>query len=795
MRGLICMGSAFLGSMLLAADRQVDVRVRTTAGGPQIQVDGQGVSPRMFWGIDNPRRRPVDGTWRRHRISFTPRADAAMCRFELNPQKASGRFEVRGLDTNALYRAERDKTRTFDFEARAEGAISYFRPSLVQLAPKNEHFEYHRLLSVTPDDPEDSNFISQCRAARRAGVRFFSFFAPNLWPERGGEIEFAVWDKTCDALIAAVPDALIVPRVTVNPPDPWLDAHPEVKMVSETGETWNAPSIHAPLYRAVALDYTRRVARHFMERYPRHFAGLHMTGQSTQEWYYWGSWEAMSGYDTATRAAYRRWLKAEGLPEADVPSRGERHAQDAVRGLIDPSRRPNVIRFNRFLSESMVDFMGEVCRATREATDGRKLVFSFYGYAYELVSFRHGVPASGNCALQRIFEKWADAVDILCAPLCYTDRAWLGTSPAIGPVETVNRNGMFWLNEDDLRTHLVEDNSSGDGGYAPLYAPGETADAMRRTMLQEIVRGAAGWWMDHGTGWYDSWDEIWRPVADLDVLERASLARRRPYTPEVAVLADEDSLLCCGTDSHLFARPLLNLSRFAFPRAGVSYGQYMLQDVLAKPLSDEAKLRIHPCTIYLTPEKERRLAAAREAAPKVVRAWCHLPGLLSEKGLDTAGVERLTGFAADLVTTGACVATATALGRHLGLPPSFGVREPIGRLVPRLKDGDEVWATWADGSPAVVVRGNGTGGADALVGTAELPAELIRALALRAGARSLLAADEVNRAAVWRSDDLEVVQSLADGFRDFRKGEVRVRRVENAARPCGVPGRSPLDAR
>ena len=52
--------------------------------------------------------------------------------------------------------------------------------------------------------------------------------------------------------------------------------------------------------------------------------------------------------------------------------------------------------------------------------------------------------------------------------------------------------------------------------------------------------------------------------------------------------------------------------------------------------------------------------------------------------------------------------------------------------------------------------------------------------ALRAGARSLLAADEVNRAAVWRSDDLEVVQSLAEGFRDFRKGEVRVRRVENA---------------
>jgi len=776
--GIVCCLAAVF-SLGATAVPQTEVRVRDTPGGPQIQVNGQRVAPRMFWGVDNPRRRPVDGTWRRHRISFTPQADVVMSRFELNPQVAPGRFFVRGVDTNAFYSVKRGQTLAFDFEVRSEGDISYFRPALLQLAPRHDHYQYLRIqVSVPADEPGDSSFVAQSVQARRAGVRFFSFYAANLWPEKGGEIEFAAWDKTCDALIAAVPDALIIPRITLNPPEWWTDLHPETQMGSETGEMWwEAPSIHSPLFREAAFDYTRRVIRHFMERYPKHFAGIHMTGQSSQEWYYLNSWNALCGYDAPTRNAYAKWQRENGFTPANVPPRDERHAQDAVRGLIDPSKRPNVVRFNRFLSETMADFVGELCQTAREATEGKKLVLSFYSYVYELVSFHHGVPASGNCALQRFLSKWRDTVDILCAPRCYSDRGWLGTTPAIGPVETINRNGILWLNEDDFRTHINERRYPREK-IDMLHSPRETEDAMRRTLLEELVRGAAGWWMDQGNGWYDSWDEIWRAVAELEPLEREMLARTRPYSPEVAVLADEESMLCLGTDSHIFARPLVNRSRFNFPRAGVSFGQYILQDVLEKPLPDEARLRIHLCTCWLTPEKERRLAAARQASPRALRAWCHLPGVLGDSGIDMDGVKRLTGFEAELVSTGSCVAAATELGRQFGLPGTFGLGQPVGRLVPRLLEGDEVWAVWRDGSPAVVVRGNVSGGADALVGTAELPAGLIRALAVRAGARSAFAQEEVGQAAAWHSDNLEVIQSLSDGFRDFRKGEVRFRKLQ-----------------
>lgn len=771
--------AALMAVCRLQAEEQLEVRVRNTPAGPQIQVDGESVAPRICWSFDNPKRRPVDGTWRRHTISFTPRADAGTCRLELYPQTAPGRFFVRGIDTNATYRAERDKTLTFDFEARSEGGISYFRPLLAQLEPLNDHYEYHRMLSVTPDDPADSVLVSECIAARRAGVRMFSFFAPNIWPVAGEEPEYAVWDKTCDAILAAVPDALLVPRVTLNPPFKWLDDHPDAKMVNEKGEAWPRASINSPVYKEAALDFTRKAVRHFMARYPRQLAGVHVTGQNAQEWYYWHAWDALSGYDAGTRAAYRRWLKAHGLPEADVPSPGERHAQDLIPGLIDPVRRPNVVNFNRFLSDAMVDFMGEICKAVREASEGKKLVFAFHGYAYEMVGLRYGAPASGNCNLQRVFDKWADCIDVLCAPVSYSDRGWIGTTPAIGPIETVNRNGMLWLNENDIRTHLVDNKVSGNGSFCPLYTPQETADALRRTMLQDLVRGAADWWMDHGEGWFDSWDEVWKPLSTLKSLDRELLKRHRPYTPEVALLADDDSMMYFGTCSTNFAKSLVHYVRRHFPRAGVSYGQYMLEDALRKPLPDEIKLIVHACTFHLSPEKERRLAdARRRSSPKILRAWCHLPGILSDRGIDLRGVARLTGFEAELALEGNCMATATGLGRSLGLPETFGTRSRAGRLVPRLMEGDEVWATWFDGSPAVVVRPNGQGGADALVGTVELPPGLVYALAKRAGARSAFAQDEVGKAVAWWSDELEVIQSHADDFRDFRKGEVRfVRRL------------------
>ncbi len=652
----------------------VEVRVRNTAGGPRVFVDGQPTAARMFWGLDNQKRRELTPDWRWHRLRVTPPADAGVARLTLNPDPgARGRVEVCGVSTNMLMRAEKGKTLELAFEARAVGELKGFRPALQQVT--SGIYEYHGVLDLPPDDPEESNLISQCRGARKAGIRFISFFAPNAFADCGEPIDFAAWDAVMERLIAAVPDALIIPRVTVNPPARWFERHPDARIVNEHGERIDGPSIESEEYRRHAFDFVRRTARHFYEKYPRHFAGLHITGASTQEWYYYGSWQWLSGYDAGTAAAYRRWRAEQGLPPAAVPTPAERHGAADANGVIDAARHPNVIAFNRFLSARMVDFLGEINRIVRRETEGKKLTFAFYGYHYELVTFAHGYPASGNCALGRLLEKWKDAIDVLTAPLCYTDRGWLGTSPVIGPAETIRRNGILWLNEDDLRTHLGSE-LAGDGSWCCLKTATETRDAIRRTTLQEIIRGDTGWWMDHGAGWYDSEAEIWQPVGELAALEAQMLARPEPYVPEVALIVDEEMLLTLGDGSQRWAHPLINEGRFAVPRAGLSLGQYTLGDVRRRSLDARTRLRL-------------RLVPSGEETD-------------------------LTG--------------------------------PLLRT--------------ADGAVEVALS--------------KLSAPLVHSLAIRAGLKPRLSAAEVGQAAVWSGSGLVAIQALAEGFRDFRQGEVRL---------------------
>ena len=105
--------------------------MRGTAGGPRVFVDGEPTAARMFWGLDNQKRRELTADWRRHCLRVTPPADAGMVKLTLNPDLGcSGRVEVRGVDTNALLRAEKGKTLEVGFEARSVGGLRGFRPAL-----------------------------------------------------------------------------------------------------------------------------------------------------------------------------------------------------------------------------------------------------------------------------------------------------------------------------------------------------------------------------------------------------------------------------------------------------------------------------------------------------------------------------------------------------------------------------------------------------------------------------------------------------------------------------------------
>ena len=155
---------------------------------------------------------------------------------------------------------------------------------------------------------------------------------------------------------------------------------------------------------------------------------------------------------------------------------------------------------------------------------------------------RYGPANSGHYGLENLLKKANGSIDILCSPISYFDRAFCGSAPNMSAGETVMRNGVLWLNEDDTRTHL-DHRSEAYVQEGTLVTLPQSRSVMLRNTAQEAIRGFGSWWMDlPGMGWYDS-AELWDVQRGLMPLEHKMLARTAPFTPEIALIQDEESMI------------------------------------------------------------------------------------------------------------------------------------------------------------------------------------------------------------------------------------------------------------
>ncbi len=800
-------------AVLLAAGRgaaepepaETVVRVRPTPAGPQIHVNGKPMPGRMFWGQALTRKLPVGPEWNRFEYTVTPRADVPRAGFRIRFEATNNVPEIRNfrfertdgatLITNHTLRADlttlqftrgvdalaKDVPCRFSFEARAV-TPTWIRPALHQYGPGVYNYW---LMEIPLDDGNGLTLVEQAKLARKHGVRLISCMTPNSWMPDGDD-NFGPIDHLFRQIIEAVPDALIIPRVTVNAPAWWLKKYPGARVVMQDGETVELSSVSSRLYRKEAAAFLERIVKHLCVAFPKHFAGVHFSGQACGEWCYWDCWRRGSGYDPAAKAAFRAWLAVRGAPDAamaEPPTMAERRLLTDDMRLLDPATRKRLIEFNYFLQEEMSDIVGELATVARRASGGKKIVGAFYGYDWEHAKIWQGASITGSGGLWRLIEKSAADFDMLAAPITYSDRGWLGTTPVIGVVETLARKGILWMNEDDFRTPLA-DEARPLGEYCFITNRSECCETLLRTTAQEAIRGISAWWMDlPGSGWFND-PAYWKVLSDFDETDRMLLARKRPYKPDVAVTIDEDSIQHIACAGNHVTSPLICKSRKSFPRAGVTFGQYLLNDLVRDPV--DMKLQIHLAAWHLSPETERALVRQIAATPDITRVWCWAPGYIGEDKFDPAGTERLTGFKVSPSKLANALCHVTPLGRKLGLPETWGVdtrENPM--LGVETQPGDEVWATWGDGAPAVVVRPNKGGvGFTIFEGACELPPALVWAFANKAGVRRYFSCADVGKAVVFATDGFAVVQALEDGARildfgngpvetAFRKGEIR----------------------
>jgi hypothetical protein len=588
-------------------------------------------------------------------------------------------------------------------------------------------------------------FYAQIQMAARAQVNFVSFIIYLPWPEPGKPADFSHIDALCNYVLEANPNALIIPRVGIDPPQWWLKAHPDQQM------QWQEPvrsselnpvhpvAIASRLYRQEAAAHLSDLIGHMESAYGDHIAGYHIAAQNTNEWFYNGTWwNAYSGYAPPDLVEWRAWLHTQYASDADlqkawndpavtrdtaeVPPAARRRHVDA--DLLDPVADRPVLDWNDYRQEDMADAACELAHVARQKTAGRKLVLEFYGYLFEFAGAPGGASVAGHYDLRRLLD--SPDLDILCSPISYFDRGAGQGAPAMTAAESVELAGKLYLMEDDTSTYL--NYLSPPGANAGASNIGETHQLLLRNGAEIALRNFGTWWMDLcQIGWFDD-SRMWAMLDRFRPVETTMLRLAQPFRPEIAAVIDEKNMRMLTSLGAERGRAISE-SRAALGRVGAPYGQYLNDDVLAARVP-WAKMEVFLSPWRMTAHERAQLLDQTRGK---VRVWGYAPGYDDGDTASLAAMRQLTGFQVEPAHPVHAVATPTDAGRKLGLAAPFGK----GNLRPAFAvtdaTADETLATFDDGSAAVALRRTADGGASLFVGTGDFTPELLRIAARVAG--------------------------------------------------------------
>ncbi len=637
MRKTLCFCLMLVGAAGVAGtpDGAIDVRVRQTPGGPRIFVDGKAIRPRFFYGSP-PCLCPISFEHvREFNIPFLAEEDSGNVTVAIDLVDEKEKLwlsrprlvdETAGVTNSLSVRARGDGVQHYRQTGLKVRKGHFYRFLFDHRAARYRTFFTHRVSYVRGDGTERTlplpywdTLCDTVRLAAGADVNLVTFSTDTSWgcerwwSESGDPSAYARIDETCRALIAANPKVLLVPRVSANAP-PWLlKRRPDMRMKFDNGQTCEMSSVSCRDYRKEAVAQIERLARHLRETFPRNFAGMHVCGQSSAEWFYnLSDTKNLSGYDVHTKEAFRSWLARRGASDAataEVPSPEKRRT--VLPGFrYDPVRDKRILDFIRFRQEEVATLIDEFGAAIKRATGGHSLALFFYGYTFENGAAPAGAGETGHFALEWLLKNGRGHVDGLSAPLSYQTHRWPGPLTVMGAAETIQRHGILWINENDNRTHHEDIWDHGGQKYSD---PWRTQQCFMRDSAVQILRGYGDWWMDlFGRGWFRD-EDVWKVRRKLNALDDLMLARKKPYSPEVAVVVNEESFLGNGWGSR--PRMLKLRERGGYGTCGATYGQYLLNDVLADP--PDAKLFVMAFVPDMTEaqrEKVRQLKAARPDA-------------------------------------------------------------------------------------------------------------------------------------------------------------------------------------
>ena len=474
-----------------------------------------------------------------------------------------------------------------------------------------------------------------------------------------GSPDFTELDNTLQSILLRHPRQAISVQVSVTDPGPrWRENHPEEGIQDEKGEFRiknyrDTPEATSSMASRLWLEDSKRMLRLLVKHLEEIPAGERVISilpcaGITWEWIHWGSargvWVDYSPHfkrffhdylrkcyqndiSILNRAWYSDYKEFQEIP---LPTPEQRSAADG--DLRPPASFQPQIDFSESISELISGNILALCQCIKEATHGRTLTGTYYGYANYILNGPR-IHDGGHQRLMRLLN--SPDVDILMAPSRYGTRDLGEVGGFMQPEASVRLHGKLLLSECDVRP-VNADNALG----RPSTLSGSRA-IIQREFASQVAGRAAMRWFDFSRGWIAGDPRLLQLAASLakqddDLrLKGGSLPDDSGFS--CAVLTSSKTASMLARDSQLNSQLVeINYSRLL--RSGLSCTFYDIEDLPA--IADRHNLFVFLNVMRFDAPQQEALAKL-VADPKNTLFFTQVSGILQNNTPETAWAESI----------------------------------------------------------------------------------------------------------------------------------------------------------
>lgn len=487
--------------------------------------------------------------------------------------------------------------------------------------------------------------------------------------------DFTALDNQMEMFCRFAPEGYFMPMAILDMPEWWMKAHN-----SEVNSFWQ-PGEASLMEEWVeeATDYLQAFLRHCEEKWGERVFAYSFSAGRTTEWF--------DAFSTTP-------LKVAAYGKSPVPTE-----EDLAKTDLYENDSPEY-QYLKFCSTLVPRLIKRFAAAARQVVREKPMGI-FYGYCCLPANWLNKMGVNGYEAV------WQNPdLDIIFSPAAYYgNRLPAGSSTYQVAVDSLPLQGKVYLHEIDHRTHLARyplDN--GTVLKCDYDTEEETIRILRRELCAAACKGASLWWFDFFGGYYASPGYEAELKHQMEILERLSQYERKSVS-EIAVFVDPTSFMHMNDTGH-FSLDLVEYNRNSLHQCGAPFDFYNLKDL---PKVDAAQYKMF---VFLNALEMDQPTKAALQSLKGTKVWLYAPNRFS------GGAEEVCSIRI----------APTEGGKIAWEGEKFGFTEPISPQFAVCDGEAEVFAHYADGTPACARKGK-----EVYLAAGAVPAALWRKLAREAG--------------------------------------------------------------